>query len=222
MWGSPKIMIDIKKYKKQIQSLKHLDGGITYRPGKWGKNFKNKKVLDCVAPYIEKHIDRKIIINEFKKYYSQKNADFKTPFLFTMIWGYDSNYGPFRTSEIMRDKSNLDLIKHSLDAMNNNDIEKAFNSLYMIKGLGTSYISKILYFAGKAKNLPNYPLIFDIRVATALVSLSSEGLLDNFLKVFPSSGFKAYNSYNNLIHKWAKDLKVDADQIEFFLFEQKF
>jgi hypothetical protein len=215
-------MINIKKYKKQIEILEPLKEGVIYQPSKWEKHFENKDDLSCAVHFSGKLINRKTVIEEFRKYYIKKTADFKTPFLFTMIWGYDSNYGPHRTNEIMTVSKNLYLIKESLEAVNRKDVDEAFSQLKKVKGLGISYLSKILYFAGKAKGLDNYPLIFDIRVASALVSLASDGLLDGYLKIFPSEKLESYNCYNNLLHKWANDLQVEADQIEFFLFEQKF
>lgn len=216
-------MINLEKFKTEIQGLAPLDGSIMYSPEKWEKAFENKKsLLNCAAHLAGKQISRKTIIQQYKKYYKHTGYDFKTPFLYTMIWGYNSNYGPHRTYEIIKYKGNFDLIEQAIVSMKTNDLDSAFKYLRNVKGLGISYLSKILYFAGKARSSTNYPLIFDIRVATALVSLSSGGSLDSLLKVTPSDNLKSYIAYNKLIHDWALELDADADQVEFFLFEQKF
>jgi hypothetical protein len=211
----------LKNFKHHIENLKPLQGGITYEPLKWEKQFKKSKVLGCAINDIGKHISRKTVITKFKEYYAEKNGDYIIPFLYTMIWGYDSNYGPHRTHKIMLNAKNMNFIKSGIDLMNDNKFDEAYESLKLVKGLGISYISKILYFAGRAKKMKQYPLIFDIRVATAFMQLVDTDL-SSILKIVPSDSLESYKKYNAMIHDWAKQLNVDAEQIEFFLFEQKF
>jgi hypothetical protein len=115
---------------------------------------------------------------------------------------------------------NHKLISDSLNAIYGGNVDSAFESLNKINGLGISYISKILYFASKAKKLRDYPLIFDIRVARSIVSLSTGRKFDNILDVKPINTLRAYKEYNSLLHGWGKEMKVGADQIELFLFSQ--
>ena len=214
--------MEIFQYKKEIKKLKPLEGGCTYHSQRWAKEISNKKLLAIVSKYSNTYVCRETIINSFKELFDAQE-DYRVPFLLTMIWGYDSTgYGPFRTNAFLSDSQNLSIIKSSFHAVKVNDIDTAFVELSKIKGLSISYISKLLYFAGRGKGLEDYPLIFDIRVATSLVKLASDGVFNKLIKVQPSNKLDDYKAYNKLLHGWAKKMRVSGDQIEFFLFEQKF
>ena len=135
-----------------------------------------------------------------------------------MIWGYDGpGYGPFRVNNFMS-KANINLIQAAFDHIKSRNRESAFNRLKGIKGLGVSFISKIMYFAGKANKELEYPLTFDIQVANALVSLVADGQLKGMVKTSPINTFEAYAAYNTQMHRWARELDIQADQLEFFIF----
>lgn len=216
-------MIDIQQYRDRIKKLKPLDISCEYVSDKWSKQFVNTRHLQCVKDYRDKEINRRFIIQCFKEYYKDSKSDFKRPFLLTMIWGfYNAGYGPHRTFNYLINPVNHKPIIDSFQAIHMGDIDQAFLLLSKIQGLGVSFISKLLYFAGKASELRSYPLIFDIRVARALVILASGKELSKIVKVFPSDKLDNYKAYNQLLHSWARDLKVKADQIEYFLFMQEF
>ena len=103
-----------------------------------------------------------------------------------------------------------------------NNLELAYKSLQSIKGLNISYISKILYFATRAVNHSEYALIYDIRVASSLVKLSTTPEIYNIVKVIPSSKFSDYLKYNKLMHAFAKNHNIEAEKIEMYLFNQIF
>lgn len=44
----------------------------------------------------------------------------------------------------------------------------------------------------------------------------------SFLNISPSNKYEDYKGYNMLIHRWAKELKVEAENIEMFLFNSTF
>src|SRR5690606_13596091 len=122
------------------------------------------------------------------EYYEGHQTDWRRPILLTMIWGFaDTGYGAYRTSSYLADKNEGFLIG-ALKAVQERNLKDAFLSLKEIKGLGISYMSKILYFATRAHWGENdqYALIFDIRVASGLVKLTAPDLYD-ILEVFPSS-----------------------------------
>jgi hypothetical protein len=214
-------MLNISRYKEEVQKLRPLNGGCKYRYDNWANHFTKKKLLDCVDEYKARKITRNTVIKSYAEYYKSSANGIDKPFLLTMIWGFDATgYGPFRTNAYLSGRHNRSMITHSLNSMFDGDIDSAYLSLKEIKGLGLSYISKILYFAGKARRLNPYPLIFDIRVARALVSLSSGGTFNRILNITPVNSLKSYKEYNSLLHNWAEQLEVDADQIEYFLFSQ--
>ncbi|MFZ4589374.1 MAG: hypothetical protein ACOYN6_00120 [Ignavibacteria bacterium] len=210
----------ISSFLAQIKGLKPLKQEVIYNPKKWNSLENNFKLL------IKKHenvsVSRSGIIKSYEEYYLSK-ANYLKPFLLTMIWGFGNiGYGNHRTNNFLNDKYNLNLIKTSLDAVKDNKVEKAFNELMRIKGLGISYVSKVLYFASKGARLKEHCLIFDIRVAESLVKLSTLNSIFEIIKVYPSNKFRDYEKYNQLIHQLAKAYSLDADAIELFLFNQEF
>ena len=166
----------LSKFKEEISLSSPLKtNSIKYDKHRWLKHFTKKKQLGFLDEYHEKDISRLLVINEFKKFFDGKSKSALHPFLMTMIWGYDSpGYGPMRVNKLV-EENNITLIDLGMKDLKNCDFEKAYKDFKKIHGLSISFISKILYFAGKAQKLKDYPLIFDIRVAKALVSLSSKG-----------------------------------------------
>jgi endonuclease III-like uncharacterized protein len=141
-----------------------------------------------------------------------------------MVWGFaDTGYGTHRTNKYISNNDNIFKIKTALDFIHENgqdSLKNAFKKLKEIEGLGVSYLTKILYFATRAKCLDNYALIFDIRVAAALIKITTPKEINEIVNVGPSSKFTDYQKFNTLIHKLAKDNKDEADQMEMYLFNQ--
>ncbi|WP_416202349.1 hypothetical protein [Acinetobacter sp. ANC 4470] len=91
--------------------------------------------------------------------------------------------------------------------------------LKTIDGLNISYISKFLYFASRELAHDHYCLIFDIRVARALVRLTCPAEIVDIVDIKPSDKFQDYQSYNSLMHTLAQKYAVDAEALEMYLFE---
>ena len=212
-------IMNLDKYKKDILSSKSKvdSSGCMYHAETWSKlSIAQKKVI---ADFKEKTITRAHIIKAYKDYY-KNGTDVLRPFLLTMIWGFaDTGYGTHRTKKYIDSKPNLKLIKESIDAVKEKDIESAFAKLKKIKGLGISYISKVLYFASKAANHKDYVLIFDIRVARSLININTDKEIAKLVNIYPSDKYEDYVAFNKLMHDLAKKYKVDADVIELFLFD---
>lgn len=212
----------IFKYQNQIQQLKPLqDSGFIYNPKRWSKlNTEAKKL---VAAHENKIINRKEVIDAFKQYY-QGEVNYLYPFTLTMLWGFaDTGYGTFRTNKYLSSEQNTNIIISAFIAIQENDIKKAYELFMQIKGLNISYISKLLYFGTRAMGYKEYALIFDIRVARSLVKLlDPEGNIAGLLDISPSNKYKDFYKYNVLMHSWAKDLNVEAENIEMFLFDGDF
>jgi len=173
-----------------------------------------------------KEITRQDVIASYKEYYADNSNGFMKAFLLTMVWGFaDTGYGTHRTNNYISEKNNIDKIKAALDFIQQDrqdSLKNAFKKLKEIKGLGVSYLTKILYFATRAKCADNYALIFDIRVAVALIKLTTPKEVSEIVNVGPSSKFTDYQKFNTLIHKLAKENQVEADQMEMYLFNQDF
>ena len=61
-----------------------------------------------------------------------------------------------------------------------------------------------------------------MRVAVALIRLTTPKEIYNIVSIEPSSKFENYSNYNSLIRNLAKNNGVESDQIEMYLFNQDF
>ena len=213
--------MDISIYKETIQKLKPLtDSKFLYNRNRWEKL--NPKFTSYISEFENVEISRQDIIDSFQDFYIGE-SNWEKPFLLTMIWGFaDTGYGTYRTNNYINEEKNQNLIQKSFKDVKNNNLELAYKSLKSIKGLNISYISKILYFATKACNYKEHALIYDIRVAKSLIKLSTIPEIFKIVEIVPSSKFAHYEIYNSLMHKYSRELDLDAESLEMFLFEQKF
>ena len=212
-------IMNLDKYKKDILSFKSkvASSGCKYNAETWSKLTPSQKKI--VEDFKEKTITRAHVIKAYEDYYKNPKNVLR-PFLLTMIWGFsDTGYGTYRTKKYIDSKDNLKHIEESLNSVKNDKTEAAFNTLKKIKGLGVSYISKVLYFASKAAGNKDYVLIFDIRVARSLININTHKDIAELVNIYPSSKHEDYNKYNKLMHVIAKKYQVDADVIELFLFD---
>ena len=213
--------MNISIYKEAIKKLNPLiESKFEYKVERW-KNL-NPKFVNSISDFENSFITRQDVINSFIDYYSGK-VNWEKPFLLVMIWGFaDTGYGTYRTNNYILTEENQKLIEKSFNEVLNNDLASAYKSLKSIKGLNISYISKVLYFATKACNYEDYALIYDIRVAKSLVKLTTLPEIFEIVEIVPSSKFLHYKMYISLMHKMAKELNLETESLEMFLFEQKF
>lgn len=194
--------------------------GFMYNTNTWRKLSEPHKLL--IKDFEDKMITRADVINAYETYYKE-GTNLLRPFLVTMVWGFaDTGYGTHRTNNYISNPENIALIQKGIDAVKKEDLKTAFGTLKQIKGMGVSYLTKVLHFASKGAWLKNYALIYDIRVATSLIQLTSPKQIVELVSINPSSKYEDYVKYNKLIHELATKNNVDADAIELFLYEQKF
>jgi hypothetical protein len=210
----------LQAYIKEIRPLQPHTTGCVYKTGVW-KNL-SAEHKELVRDFENKMVSRADVVKAYEEYYAGI-GDYLRAFLLTMIWGFeDTGYGTFRTNNYITSTAHTACIKTALEAVAVHDIEKAFRELKRIKGLGISYISKVLFFATKAIGMSDYCLVFDIRVSRALVMLTAPAFVNDIINVMPSDKWEDYRKYNEMIHNYASQYQVDADAIELFLFNQKF
>jgi hypothetical protein len=167
-------------------------------------------------------INRIHVIKAYRDFFSNSNINPVHPFLLSMTWGYyNANHGAFRANRLVA-RDNRRLIRESLQAMKNGKQAAAFKALNSIPYMGMSYISKALYFAGRALRMRRYLLILDNRVAEALVAAYSNNALNSVVSVSRAKTYNALKSYSDLLHSWADDLDVPAENLEYFLFLKNF
>jgi hypothetical protein len=96
-------------------------------------------------------------------------------FVWTMAWGHNgNNLGARRTDSIVGENGAIDRITGLIEHARKGDVEGAFRGLhdeeqFNLKGLSTSFGSKLIYFTGFRPNSSGeQPLILDALVANAL------------------------------------------------------
>ena len=194
--------------------------GFMYYTKKWHQLSAEHKIL--ISDNDDAFISRSDVVMAYNDYYSG-HGDYIRAFLLTMVWGFgNTGYGTYRTNSFLSDTENRLIIKDSIEAVRSNNLKFAFDNLKKIKGLGVSYITKVLYFATRGAGIQDYALIFDIRVAHSLVRLSASNDVYEIVKVSPTTKFEDYMKYNTLLHRLAKQYEVEAEAIELFLFKQEF
>lgn len=216
-------MILNQEHIDSIKDLKPMEEGFEYKTSAWQLLKEEHKEL--IQEFEGKEVNRGAIIQAYKNYYN-KEVDVLKPFLLTMIWGYsDTGYGNYRTNKYLVSKEGIDQtgsIKSAIDLAQAYKIKEAYKTLNQIKGLSISFISKVLYFATKAADAnKEYALVFDVRVASSLIELTTPKEVFEIVSVYPSSKYDDYEKYNTLIHQLARTNHLEADAIELFLFEQK-
>lgn len=212
--------------EKQIEIISKLnplsESKFKYNSAKWKKLDADYKGV--IKEYEDKEISRQDIIDAFKEYYNDASKGWMKAFLLTMVWGFaDTGYGTHRTNNYISTEENRVFIKKAIDYIYKNErnsLGNAFKELTKIKGLGVSYLTKILYFATRAINEDCYALIYDTRVAVSLIKLTTPKEVYEIVSIGPSPRFINYEKFNKLMREIAKDNKVDADQIEMYLFNQ--
>jgi hypothetical protein len=196
-------MIQFEEYQKQkIGNLKPLsDSKFLYNALRWGDL--NNEFKKDIKDFEDKEIARQDVINAYKEYFKDQSIGYMKPFLLTMVWGFaDTGYGTYRTNNYISTKESREHIQTAIDYINENQtysLRNAFNQLMKINGLGISYLTKILYFATRAKEIDNYALIFDNRVAVSLVKLTTPKEVYDIINIVPSSKFVDYQRFNNLM-----------------------
>ncbi|SEO16926.1 hypothetical protein SAMN05216436_1418 [bacterium A37T11] len=186
-----------------------------YTTTRWSAINDEAKML--VKDFENKYISRSDVIEAYREYFSGTTTDWRRAFTLTMIWGFaDTGYGAHRTEKYLNGK-NYSHIKEALAAVKAKNLKTAFILLSKIDGLGISYISKVLYFATRAEGQDEYALIFDIRVARALIKILAP-IVYGILKIYPSPKYRNYAKYNNLMHTLAKQYGTSAESLELFLF----
>ena len=200
----------------EIQSLDPLrESKFKYNSTRWLSLDQNLKSI--TKDYCDDDISREQVIKCFRDYFDCK-VSVELPFVLTMIWGFaDIGYGTFRTNKYYTSE-NMELMELAFTHVKRKNIQQAYRILKLINGLNISYISKLLYFSTRALEHSDYCLIFDIRVARALIKLTWPETLVNLIEVTPSNKFEHYNQYNIQMHQLAQQHHISAEALEMYLF----
>ena len=137
-------------------------------------------------------------------------------FITVMIWGYTADKrGPSRTKRILSQKVTRESLVTAATYLASGDIPAAFDQLVKFgpKHLGPSFATKFLYFLGNS-DLAVQPLIFDSVISEALMKWVSFKIPTQTLSS------KKYMDYLTFMNESASKLRIDAEDLEFFLFSE--
>ena len=184
---------------------------------KWDKPmYKGNAVFEELKKkYGHQSLTRDMIINLFKQ------GKYFDGFLCAMVWGNMGTYmGGKKRFESVFDNSNKDKIDNVVALLKNGDIENAYTSLCNkeqngIRGLGMSFFTKLLYFAGASiNNLPFQPLIYD-----RIMDQRYTRILSIIGKNKPRGEYNRYKDYCKRMEELRKLLDLQSvGQVEALLF----
>lgn len=179
--------------------------------------------LACISGSLGSDFTR----SELVDFYRLPDVQMETKFLAAMIWGHEAptgsrrdSRGPWKLSKMFANSRTAQEAIRSVSVDTPEGITRAYKLLdKTLDRCGPNFFTKHFYFAGKAKGLTPYPLIFDDRVANGLVKLamSSQSSLD-LVRVSAVRKPEAYLQYLKFAEREAKRIGCEMDQIEYFLF----
>jgi hypothetical protein len=154
-----------------------------------------------------------------------ENTHLDTLFLATMIWGFGKRGNPHGsgakiTSEMFKDQNISLVVSEVVKQIKRGDIPGAYNFLLtprpIVRYLGQSFATKLLYTVGLGLESIPSPLILDRNVAKSLTILAQD---QGHPPEWYAQGSEGYGRYVNDMHYWSTFFKCKADSIELFLFE---
>ena len=218
--------MNLDSYKEIIRNLNPIEQCIYFDHNHW-INFKyNNPVITTEVSYISKNYQNGISRKDIISYLSKENSSIRIGFLLTMIWGHGysehgkaDNRGPWKVSKMLHNIEDSNLILEGAKYhLKQNDLESAYTCFDNMDRCRVNFFSKFLYFLGRSLNMNYYPLIFDTRVAKTMGRLTLDSDLFSILEIQPKQSSAAYCSYIKKIHSIADTLELEAENIEYFLF----
>lgn len=220
-------MLSLKKYESEIISKDVTGPLINGNYKHWYGYHDMPPEIGCKIKIVKNRLGERFTRKDIHKLYKDKKLDIVTKFLAAMIWGYEHEEGhrrdargPSRVAKMFEDfEKTKDILESAHSDFDEAILSKSYKLLNSIPKCGQSFLTKHLYFLGKASNPKSYPVILDARVAAGLLKLS---LKDSYcLEIFKAQTyqkFSAYWRYLQLTKYWADKFVCEPEQIECFLF----
>jgi hypothetical protein len=230
----------IKENSELIRALEPEKQSIPYIKNNWDRYLNNTPPYQTVIQKHTSSITRGEIFAYKKSISTQNQDEIESLFIMTMLFGFGkTNYGPYRTNNMLSDRGFHSLIMKTYADIQSNDIENAYKN-FQLDSCGSAFFTKIFYFFGQGISHKNSPLILDSVVAKNLEEKckcdiskyasvqrhSRNTKSKNYNPILAgriqavSSYYDGYKNYIDDMHAWASDINVKADQIELFLFNQ--
>lgn len=164
--------------------------------------------------------------SDLTQYYARADVPVEQKFVAAMVWGHEAaaegrrdNRGPWKVTTMFKDAARLKAVLRGIDVGSDPGIEAAYKQFKDIPRCGTSFLTKHLYFLGRAAGGRYYPLIFDNRVAGGLLKLQvTNPLVLEMVDVGVARTPRAYLAYLQLARQVAGRAQCEMDQVEYFLF----
>ncbi|MGO4609923.1 hypothetical protein AB4142_26640 [Variovorax sp. 2RAF20] len=197
---------------------------IHYAP--WVQTFKGASHLLEMIDAIKDGLGDSWTRSDLTKYYARADVASEQKFVAAMVWGHEAaaegrrdNRGPWKVATMFKDAVMLKETLRGMDVASDLGIEAAYKRFKDIPRCGTSFLTKHLYFLGKADGGHRYPLIFDNRVAAGLLKLQvTNPLVFDMVDVGVARTPRAYLAYLRLARQVADRAQCEMDQVEYFLF----
>jgi predicted house-cleaning noncanonical NTP pyrophosphatase (MazG superfamily) len=189
---------------------------VKWIPDQWKSTF---KYHEAAHADLQAHSEKEYGIARSFIHHYHTDGDPVDLFLMVMAWGYGrTGYGPSRTSAILDQAGAEEKIGAIVDETRNNGAAAGWNALldtHHINGLGMSFGTKLLYFAGYGSEHSPRPLILDELVRASLQKVKP--------RTVPAKGLVSeddYLRYLQLAEDWAEDpaWKQQPDVVEYGLF----
>lgn len=160
------------------------------------------------------------ISREFIHNHAAKDVDPVEVFLLAMVWGFGTvGYGAHKTAKMLANPKSEDNIRKIFQATRDEGAAAGWSALladHKVRGLGISFGTKLLYFAGYSTGHELRPLVLDDNVRWSLYDLARGAVPPPGTTVMK----KHYLNYLELARSWADDPSwaQEPDVVEYALF----
>lgn len=227
----PSFLVTHQSEIQRVDPLKASAQAIDYQPAAWERRLgADDPDLGFLARNYPTSITRGAVAELARIADAQRDAaSARRLFVGAMIWGFgDLNYGPFRTSEMLKAQNLTEVLLSTLDLLRAGEVKTAYEK-FQLPWCGSAYFTKFFYFAGLGSKAAELPLILDTVVLSAFEQyLGLEA--DEFARYSRDKQGRIeavdrdavkYVHYVKTVNGWARSLGCGADSIELFLFKQR-
>lgn len=199
----------LNQFSELINVLPFLNQSFDVKRDNW-KTEDQKELIDNV--FRDK---TKITLNRYDLFSSSWNT--REFIIKTLMWGYPTKGRGNNINTLLREE-NFKKLEITLKDYIEKEItlEKFINDTESISGIGLSTMSKFAYFL-KTKINGKSAIIFDQQIIDVIKAQKFDELI-NLKNINYSNSLKNYFNYLEVMNNLADKLKLQVDQLEYFIF----
>lgn len=199
----------LNQFSELINVLPFLNQSFDVKRDNW-KTEDQKELIDNV--FRDK---TKITLNRYDLFSSSWNT--REFIIKTLMWGYPTKGRGNNINTLLREE-NFKKLEITLKDYIEKEItlEKFINDTENISGIGLSTMSKFAYFL-KTKINGKSAIIFDQQIIDVIKAQKFDELI-NLKNINYSNSLKNYFNYLEVMNNLADKLKLQVDQLEYFIF----